>query len=61
MAICSKETRFEEEMDIMDKARYAKEGGLKKQLEWDEKLHENETISQMREIEKRHLELQELE
>lgn len=52
--------KFEEEMGIMDKASSAKEGELKKQLERDEKLRENETISRMRQIERRRLELQEL-
>lgn len=52
--------KFEEEMDVMDKASSSKEGELKKQLERDEKLRENETISRMRQIERRRLILQEL-
>lgn len=52
--------KFEKEMDIMDKTSSAKEGELKKQLERAEKLRENETISRMRQIEKRRLALQEL-
>lgn len=52
--------KFEHDMDIMDKISSAKEEELMRQLERDEKLRENETLSRMGQIERRRQALQEL-
>lgn len=52
--------KFEHDIDIMDKISSAKEGELMRQLERDEKLRENETLSRMGQIERRRHALQEL-